>query len=156
VDNDAMRHELVEALALLEEHLADLATVEQRRAQLRADGRAADGTVMVRVDSRGVVCDTVIDESYWDTYDLADLGTHVTLAAQAAARAVERRWVELLAPLVQRREQVPSLSDIVPGAPDIRDLVPRAHAVNQTEQVADDGGHREEETGFYPIVRSEQ
>jgi len=156
VDNDAMRHELVEALALLEEHLTDLATLQQRRAQLCADAKAADGTVMVRVDSRGVVCETVIDESYLDTRDLADLGKHVTAAAQAAARDVERRWVDLLAPLAQRREQFPSLSDIVPGAPDIRDLMPSAYAVNQSEHMADDGGHGEEETGFYPTVRNEQ
>lgn len=151
-----MRHELVEALALLEEHRVDLAAVQQRRAALCADARAADGMVTVRVDSRGVVCETVIDDSYLDTHDLADLGRHVTLAAQAAAGDVQRRWIDLLAPLAQRREQFPSLSDIVPGAPDIRDLVPHARPVNQTEHVADHGGHGDEETGFDPVVRSEQ
>jgi DNA-binding protein YbaB len=154
VDNDAMRHELVEALALLQEHLADLATVEERRAHLSASARAADGTVVVTVDSRGVVSETVVDESYLDAHDLSDLGMHVTVAAQAAARDVERRSVDLLAPLAQRREQFPSLSDVVPGAPDIRDLVPSLYTVDQTKPLADDGDHGGEETGFYPTVRS--
>ena len=151
-----MRHELVEALALLEEHRADLATVQQRRAQLSANASAADGTVTVRVDSRGVVVETVIDESYWDTHDLADLGKHVTAAAQAAARDVERRSVDLFAPLARRRAQFPSLPDIVPGAPDIRDLLPTADAVSQAEHVADDAGDGDDETGVYPTVRSQQ
>lgn len=149
-----MRHELVDALALLQEHQADLATVEQRRAQLFASARAADGTVVVTVDSRGVVSETLVDESYLDAHDLSDLGKHFTLAAQAAAQDVERRSVDLLAPLAHRREQFPSLSNIVPGAPDIRDLVPSRYAVNQTEQLTDDGDHGGEETGFYPTVRN--
>jgi DNA-binding protein YbaB len=154
VDNDAMRHELVEALALLQEHLADLATVEERRAHLSASATAADGTVVVTVDSRGVMSETVVDESYLDAHDLSDLGKHVTVAAQAAARDVERRSVDLLAPLARRREQFPSLSDVVPGTPDIRDLVPSLYAADQTKQSADDGDDGGEETGFYPTVRS--
>jgi DNA-binding protein YbaB len=154
VDNDAMRHQLVDALALLQEHLADLATVEERRAHLCASARAADGTVVVTVDSRGVISETVVDESYFDEHDIADFGKHVTAAAQAAARDVERRVGDLLAPLAQRREQFPSLSDVVPGAPDIRDLVPSLYAVDQTKQLADDGNHGGEEMRFYPTVRS--
>jgi DNA-binding protein YbaB len=149
-----MRHELVEALALLQEHLADLATVEDRRAHLSASARAADGTVVVTVDSGGVISETVVDDSYFDAHDLSDLGKHVTAAAQVAARDVQRRSVDLLAPLAQRREQFPSLSDIVPGAPDIRDLVPSLYPIDQTKRSADDGDHGGEETGFYPTVRS--
>ena len=152
MDNDALRHELVEALALLQEHLAELATVEKRRAHLSASARVADGAVAVTVDARGVISETVVDESYLDAHDLSDLGKHVTVAAQAAARDVERRSVDLLAPLVRRRERFPSLSDVVPGAPDIRDLV--FYAVDQTKRLADDGDYGAGETGFYPTVKS--
>jgi DNA-binding protein YbaB len=123
VDNDAARHELTEALALVQEHMADLAIVEKRRAALSATATAADGTVAVTVNANGVVSNTVVDQSFLDSHDFVDLGHFVTAAAQAAARDVATRTAELLAPLAARRERFPSLSDIVEGAPDIRDLV---------------------------------
>ncbi len=70
MDNDAARHELTEALALVQEHMADLAVVEKRLAALSATASAADGTVVVTVDAQGVVSDADVDESYLDDYEL--------------------------------------------------------------------------------------
>jgi DNA-binding protein YbaB len=152
VSNDAARHELADALALVQEHLAELAIVEKKRDALSATATAADGTVTVTVDARGVVSDTAVDESYLDEYELADLGDFVTVAAQEAAGEVGRRSAELLAPLAERRARFPSLSDVVDGAPDIRDLVSHFHPVDHPQQPTDDSGH--EATGDYPTVRS--
>jgi DNA-binding protein YbaB len=153
VDNDAARHELVEALALLQEHLADLAVVEKKRATLSATATVADGTVAVIVDAHAVVSDVAIDESYLDEHDFGDLGSFVTAAAQAAAWDVARRSAELLAPLAERRARFPSLSDIVDGAPDIRDLLAHLHVADQGQPSAGDDDHRGEETSAYPKVR---
>jgi DNA-binding protein YbaB len=153
VDNDAARHELTEALALVQEHIADLAVVEKKRAALSATATAAGGAVVVTVNSQGVVSETAVHETYFDDYDLAELGIHITAAAQAAARDVETQTAELLAPLAERRAQFPSLSDIVDGAPDLRDLVPH-RGIDQEQHVAGDDGHDGEDTGDYPIVRS--
>ncbi|QRY52303.1 YbaB/EbfC family nucleoid-associated protein [Mycolicibacterium septicum] len=146
MDNDATRHELINALALVQEQFAELAAVEEARAALSATATRADGTVSVTVNADGVVTQTAVGESYLDDHDLTDLGWHITAAAQEAARDVEWKVSELLAPLAQRREEMPSLSDIVDGAPDIRDLlspvVPARHH---------DGG---EEPDEYPTVRS--
>ncbi|MGV0815342.1 YbaB/EbfC family nucleoid-associated protein [Mycolicibacterium boenickei] len=148
MDNDAARHELVEALALLKEQLADLVAVEETRAALSATARCAEDTVVVTVNADGVVTDIVVSESYLADHDLADLGGHITAASQEAARNVSDRVSELLAPLAQRREQLPSLSDIVDGAPDIRDLLsPPGPA-----RPGDEAGH--EEPNGYPTVRS--
>jgi DNA-binding protein YbaB len=127
--------------------MADLAVVEKQRAALSATADAANGTVTVTVNAHGVVSETVVDESYLDGYELADLGRHVTAAAQAAARDVAQRSAQLLAPLAARRARFPSLSDVVEGAPDIRDLLPGAKSVVETRQFAEDPGH-------YPDVRS--
>jgi DNA-binding protein YbaB len=154
VDNDSARHELAEALALVQEHMADLAIVEEKLAALSATAGAADGTVGVTVNAQGVVSDAAVDESYLDDYDLADLGHHITAAAQAAARDVAAQTAELLAPLAERRAQFPSLADIVDGAPDIRDLAPHLNPVDQAQQFATDGDHGEEQEGDYPTVRS--
>lgn len=153
MDNDAARHELVEALALVQEHMADLAIVQTKRAGLSATAKAAGGTVVVTVNAQGVVSNTVVDESYLEDYELADIGGFITAASQAAARDVQRQSAELLAPLAERRERFPSLSDVVEGAPDIRDLVSRFHPAGQAQPSASDGDH-DEEPGNYPTVRS--
>lgn len=152
---DAARHELAEALALVQEHMADLAVVVTKRAALSATASAAAGTVAVTVSRDGVVCHTAVDESYLDQHELAELGNYVTAAAQAAASDVERQTAELFAPLAGRRERFPSLSDIVEGAPDIRDLVSRLHRVDQALHSTREDNHDRDETNDYPTVRSE-
>lgn len=144
MDNDAARHELIDALALVQEQFADLAVVEQERATSSSSATSAGGTVTVTVDCDGVVIDTQVSENYLDDHDLADLGQHITDAAQAAARDIEQKVAELLAPLARRREQMPSLSDIVEGAPDIRELLSTRLAVPQRSDEPDD----------FPTVRS--
>ncbi|MEX3654974.1 MULTISPECIES: YbaB/EbfC family nucleoid-associated protein [Mycolicibacterium] len=144
MDNYAARHELIDALALVQEQFADLAVVEQERATSSSSATSAGGTVTVTVDCDGVVIHTQVSENYLDDHDLADLGQHITDAAQAAARDIEQKVAELLAPLAQRREQMPSLSDIVEGAPDIRELLSTRLAVPQRSDEPDD----------FPTVRS--
>ncbi|OBF37348.1 hypothetical protein A5719_22115 [Mycolicibacterium peregrinum] len=144
MDNDAARHELIDALALVQVQFADLAVVEEERAALSSAATRADGSVAVTVDCDGVVIHTAVSETYLDDHDLADLGRHITGAAQDAARDVERKIAELLAPLAERREQMPSLSDIIDGAPDLKDLL--------SSRVARPQGGNEPE-GF-PTVRS--
>lgn len=144
MDNDEARHELIDALALVQEQFADLAVVEEARAELSSTASAADGTVTVTVDAEGVVIQTAVSESYFDDHDLADLGSHITAAAQDAARDVALKMAELLAPLAERREQMPSLSDIVEGAPDIRALLSTRVAGPQVGHEPDD----------FPTVRS--
>jgi DNA-binding protein YbaB len=152
VDNDGARHELTEALALLQEHIADLAAVEKKRAALSATAAVADGTVVVTVNAHGVVSDAVIDESYLEQHDLDELGRFVTTAAQRAARDVQQQAAQLLAPLAERRARFPSLADTVDGAPDIRDLLAHLRDAHQGQSAAADDDHREEDP--YPVVRN--
>jgi DNA-binding protein YbaB len=154
MDNDGARHELTEALALLQEHMSELAAVQGKRAALSASAIVADGTVVVTVNANGVVSNAAIDESYLDEHDLAELGDFVTAAAQAAAREVDRQSAELLAPLAERRARFPSLADVVDGAPDIRELLAHVHLADQRRPSAGDDDHRAEETSPYPQVRS--
>lgn len=156
MDNDAARHELTEALALVQEHLAELAVVEKKRAALSATATTAGGKVVVTVNARGVVSKATVDESYLDHNDLAELGDYFTAAAQEAASDVEMQAVDLLAPLAERRERFPSLSDIVEGAPDIRNLAPTLHRVDQAQHSAGDADHDGEEANHLPTVRSER
>jgi DNA-binding protein YbaB len=67
---------------------------------------------------------TVIDESYLDEYEFDELGDHITEAAEAASRDAARRVAEMMAPISERRKGLPSLSEVMEGAPDLRDLAP--------------------------------
>jgi len=154
VSNDAARHQMTEFSALVQEQLADIAALQKRQAQLRASASAADGLVEVTVDAQGHVVETVIDETYLDDYEFEELADHVTEAAQAAAREAGRRVAAMLVPINERRKAFPSLSEIVDGAPDLRDLIPPgldpfSAVAPQRNAGRDEGG---EETAF-PTVR---
>ena len=124
LSNDALRHQVTEVMALLEEQLADIAAVQKKQADLTATGTAADGRVEVTVNARGQLIKTIIDESFLDDHEFEELGEHVTDAAQAAALDAARRLAEMMAPISQRRKAFPPLSEIVEAMPDLRDLAP--------------------------------
>jgi DNA-binding protein YbaB len=124
LNNDALRHEMTDVLALVREQMADLAVVQRRQAELTATGKAADGMVEVTVNAHGQLLKTAIDESYLDEYEFEQLADHITEAAQAAVGDATRQMAEILAPLSERRKRLPSMSEFVDGAPDLRDLAP--------------------------------
>jgi DNA-binding protein YbaB len=154
LSNDARRHQMSEVLALVQEQMADIVAVQKKQAELTATGAAADGMVEVTVDARGQLVKTVIDESYLEEHEFEELGDHITEAAQAAARDASRRVAAMMVPISERRKAFPSLSEIVEGAPDLRDLTPAwldpfAAARSQRSPDDDDGS---DETPF-PTVR---
>jgi DNA-binding protein YbaB len=154
LSNDSARHELTEVLALVQQQLDDIAVMRKKQAELRANGTAADGAVEVTVDASGHVVNTVIDESYLDDHEFEELAGFITEAAQAAAAEARRRVAEMMAPISERRQRLPSLSQIVEGAPDLRDLMP---AVLDPAAVAQARPYGEDEQGWdetgFPTVK---
>jgi DNA-binding protein YbaB len=124
LNNDELRHEMTEVLALVQEQMADIAAMQEKRAAVTVTATAADGMVEVTVNAQGHLIKTVIDEAYLDDHEFDELGDHITQAAQEAASGAARQITEMLVPISERRKQFPSLSDIVDGAPDLRELVP--------------------------------
>lgn len=153
MSNDALRHQMTEVLAVVSEQMADIASVQREQAQLTASAGAADGLVEVTVDARGHVIATVIDESYLDEYELEELGDHVTSAAQSAAQLVAQRVAALMAPIGERRRMMPALSDIMDGAPDLRDLTRSVFGDDDAAvaRAPEDDGQGE---SAFPTVRS--
>jgi DNA-binding protein YbaB len=146
---------MTEVLALVQEQLADIAAVQKRQAVLTASCAVADGMVEVTVNAAGHVVKTVIDESYLDEHEFDELSDHITEAARAAAQDVARRLTDMMVPISERRQRFPSLSDIVEGAPDLRDLMPAwpppTAMARPQQQDTDDGDSREDST--FPTVR---
>jgi DNA-binding protein YbaB len=124
LSNDAARHRLTDALAQLQEQIADIVAMRDKQAALKLTGRAADGTVEVTVNARGQLVETVIDEGFLDDHDFEELGEYVTKAAAAAAQEAAHRVAEMLAPINERHSKFPSFSDIIDGMPDPGDLMP--------------------------------
>lgn len=153
MSNDALRHQMTEVLALVSEQMADIAAVQREQAQLTASAEVADGLVEVTVDARGHVIETVIDEAYLEEYELEELGGHVTEAAQSAAQLVAQRSAALMMPIEERRRMLPSLSDIVDSAPDLRDLTRSVYGEDDAVGVSVPEDDERDESAF-PTVRS--
>lgn len=134
--------------------MADIAAVQQKQAELTATAASADGLVEVTVNAHGHLIKTEIAESYLDEYDFEELADHVTEAAQSAARAAADRAAELMAPITDRRRSLPGLSEVLDGAPDLRDLAPHAldpFAAARARHDPDDDGRTNESA--FPTVR---
>ncbi|MBA0047870.1 YbaB/EbfC family nucleoid-associated protein [Mycobacteroides sp. LB1] len=122
--------DFTEIMAVAQEQLADIAVVQRQQAALTATAAVADGMVQVSVNARGVVVETKIDPEYLDEYDFEELGQDITYAAQLAAQDVNRRAAALMEPLLDRRAELPPLSEILHGAPDLHDFESRIPSVS--------------------------
>lgn len=152
MDNDDVRHEFDHVFSLVQEQMGELSVMQQKQMALTATGTAAEGLVEVSVDARRMVTKTVIDESYLDEFEFADLSGYVTAAAQSAAEKLEQRSAALLAPLNERRQRISSLAGRVGDAPDFAELLAGLNSVVADKQR--DGGDGMEEHSTFPIVRS--
>lgn len=147
-------HDADHVLALVQEQMGEIAAVKQKRSALTATGSAAEGTVQVTVDANRTVTKTMIDESYLDDFEFVDLSGHITTAAQAAARDVERQSVALFASITERRNEILSFSRSAGPIPSLAELIsalePRA-----ADQPRNSDGDGDDKTGDspYPILR---
>jgi DNA-binding protein YbaB len=157
VSSDTDPHDVTHIVALVQEQLGELAAVQQKRSALTATATAADGAIEVTVDAHRMVTKTVVDDSYLDDFELADLGGHITTAAQAAAREIERQSAALLAPVTERRNEILSHSRPVGDMPSLQELMsilnPERPAADRLRPT-DNGDDVWAEGSHYPTVRS--
>jgi len=121
--NEEAKHQLEQVLSQFDEQMQDFATVRQKQASLTGTGAAADGSVEVTVDGQGVVIKTVIEESYLDDHDFAELADHITEAARAASNEVRSRWSGLLGPMNRRAVEIAGMTSRPGGAPSVQELL---------------------------------
>jgi DNA-binding protein YbaB len=156
MDNEAIRHDFAEVMALAQDQMRELSAAQQQRVSLSATGTAADGLVEVTVDAQRTVTSTLIQESYLQEFELADLGGHITTAARAAADEVERRGAALFAPLAKRRQTISALTGTMVDVPDFSELMSRMNLDTPVaeETQADDGDEDWPEDARVPRVRT--
>jgi DNA-binding protein YbaB len=155
VSNDSIRNDFGQVLALVQEQMRDLSNIQQQRSTMMAMATAADGMVEVTVNAQRTVVKTVVDESYLEDHEFAELGGHITSAAQAAVRQLDKRSEALLAPMNERRKAVSEISGNVIGLPGFREALAEVSAMGDslqsepkpTENDGDDGSS-------FPTIRS--
>jgi len=145
---------MTDVLAQVQEQMADLAAVQRKQAELIASATAADGLIEVTVNAHGHLTHTVIDETYLDEFEFEDLAGHITEATQTAIRNAATQVQAMMAPILERRKSLPGLSEIIDGAPDLRDF--KAPAFESSVVVArrtDRDGDAGTDESAFPTVR---
>lgn len=127
MDNDTARDDFANVLALVQEQMRDISSMQQKRAALSAKATAADDLVEVTVDAQRMVTEIKIDETYLDEFELAELGGHIVGAAQAAVQKISRQAATLSAPLSERRKAISELAGIV-DVPDFAEVISNLNA----------------------------
>jgi DNA-binding protein YbaB len=145
---------MTDVLAQVQEQMADLAAVQRKQAELTASATAADGLVEVTVNAHGHLTQTVIDETYLDEFEFEELSGHITEAAQGAIRTAATQIGEMMAPILERRKTLPGLSEVMDGAPDLREFMPPGFesSVVTAARAEPEGNDGTDESAF-PTVR---
>jgi len=159
MDNDSIRNEFGQVLALVQEQMRDLSDIQQQRSVMTATATAADGMVEVTLNAARTVVKTVVDEAYLDDHELAELGAHVTNAAQAAARQMDQRSEALLAPMNERRKAVSDIAGNVIDLPGFREALAAVGAMGESPQPQPQpqpkpADHRGDEGSSFPTIKS--
>ncbi|RDI55325.1 YbaB/EbfC family nucleoid-associated protein [Nocardia mexicana] len=123
MNTERMKGGLADLLDTVNGQIRAIAEAQQKRVELTATATAGEGRVRITVNADGVVIETQFADDI-DELDYDEIADAVTDATQEAAAEVARRADELIAPIQQTRERLPSLSEIVDGLPDLTARAP--------------------------------
>lgn len=123
--NERLHADMLTMLEGLDEQMRGIAEVQLKRSRLTASASACEERITVTVNADGLLIQTVFADDIADlTYD--EIAEGMTEAVQKAATEVDTLSQDLLAPLRERKSQLPKLSDIIEGAPDLGARMPVA------------------------------
>ncbi|MET7768372.1 YbaB/EbfC family nucleoid-associated protein [Nocardia sp. NPDC005366] len=125
--NDRLRADMATMLDGLGEQFRGIAELQKQRSLLTATVTACEKRIEVMVNADGVLIATKFADDVLDL-SLEEIAANLTAAVQAAAAEVAARGRELMTPLLERRNALPKLSEIVEGAPDLGAMLPTAPA----------------------------
>ncbi|MGH3910253.1 MAG: YbaB/EbfC family nucleoid-associated protein, partial [Pseudonocardiaceae bacterium] len=106
----------------LNRQTAALHTAQAQAAEVTGRATSADGLVTVTVNASGIVTDVEFAPSAFTRSTPDKLARSVVAVIQDAAAAAQQRVEAALAPV---RANTPDLPGVFPGAPAIKDLLPK-------------------------------
>lgn len=145
--NERLAADMASILDGLQDQLQGIAELQRQRSMLTATASVADKRVQVTVNADGMVVETRFTSDI-DDLSYEEIAEYVTAAAQAATRGVMARSRELMQPLIERKSQLPKLSEMVEGAPDLEDFLP----VAPPAPTAPPRDHQDEDEGRRSLI----
>ncbi len=121
--NEALRDQVDSLLEILEQQRSDLAEAQSTLANTTVTAWSANNLIRVVSNAAGVPVEVHVEPEAFKRSTPEKLGHSITEAVQAAARLALEATQQAVAPVQASAGGIPDLSDLVPGAPSIRDLV---------------------------------
>ncbi|WP_433195546.1 YbaB/EbfC family nucleoid-associated protein [Nocardia sp. CA-107356] len=120
-------HSNAEIFALIddfEKQMGEIARLQRERNLIVGRATVQGKRITVTVNADGVIISVEFGPKI-DELRYSEIAMAVVAAAQQAAADATRRAQELMAPLLTHRAQLPKLSDLVEGIPDLTAMMPR-------------------------------
>ncbi|GAA5058355.1 YbaB/EbfC family nucleoid-associated protein [Nocardia callitridis] len=121
--NNALRDQVDSMLSAFDEQRRELTEAQGQLAAATGEAWSSDNLVRVVCNVAGIPLEVQLDEGAFKRSTPQKLGRSIAEAAQAAAAIAARKSAELFAPVNNLADEIPDLSDLIPGAPSIKDLV---------------------------------
>lgn len=122
--NDALREQVDSMLDKLDRQKRELSTVRTQLAVATSQAWSKDSLVRVVVNSAGVPVDVEVVAEAFKRATPERLGQAFVEAARSAARLAQAENQQSISSIMAATEDFPDLSDLTPGAPSLRDLLP--------------------------------
>lgn len=122
--NERLQEDMATMLSGLSHQMRSIAEVQKKRSLLTATVLAEEKRIEVTVNADGLLIDT---KFAGDVLDLTmdEIAVAITKAVQDAAAQVQKKARQLMEPVMEHRNSLPKLSEMVEGAPDLAGLIPQ-------------------------------
>ncbi|NKY60867.1 YbaB/EbfC family nucleoid-associated protein [Nocardia flavorosea] len=122
--NERLQEDMATMLSGLSHQMRSIAEVQKKRSLLTATVLAEEKRIEVTVNADGLLIDTKFAGDILDL-TMDEIAAALTRAVQDAAAEVQKKARVLMDPLLEHRESLPKLSEMIDGAPDMGDVIPR-------------------------------
>lgn len=122
--NERLQEDMATMLSGLTHQMRGIAEVQKKRSLLTATVLAEEKRIEVTVNADGLLIDTKFADDILDL-TMDEIAAALTKAVQQAAAEVQKKARALMDPLLEHRNSLPKLSDMIEGAPDLAGLIPQ-------------------------------
>ncbi|MGW5388294.1 YbaB/EbfC family nucleoid-associated protein [Nocardia sp. NPDC003963] len=122
--NERLQEDMATMLSGLSHQMRSIAEVQKKRSLLTATVLAEEKRIEVTVNADGLLIDTKFADDILDL-SMDEIAVAITEAVQDAAAQVQKKARELMDPLLEHRNSLPKLSEMIEGAPDLAGLIPQ-------------------------------
>ncbi|ONM50423.1 YbaB/EbfC family nucleoid-associated protein [Nocardia donostiensis] len=135
--NEALRDQVGQLLHTYEQQRKDLVAAQERFAATQVTAWSSDNLVRVVSNAAGIPIEVTLEPEAFKRSTPANLSHSITEAVQDAARQAVAASERAFASVETAADDIPDLSDLVPGAPSLRELVDSLIPIPVSQQQAE-------------------